>query len=82
MSPDVLTIKFNASGQYIGASVRMLDGTLVPAGVKDGVSMEDIMAQLTRHQLARLAAAAQAQIAIIDAGAPPRKPWYRRMFGA
>ena len=81
MRPDVLTIKFNGNAQYIGASMRMLDGTLVPAGTKDGVSLEDVMAQLTRCQLARLATAAQAQIEIIDAGTPPKRPWYRRMFG-
>ena len=82
MTPDVLTIKWNKDGMYVGASMRTDDGQLIPVGTKEGIALADVLAQLTRVQLSMLATAAQAQIDIIDAGAPPKKPWYRRMFGA
>lgn len=77
MTPDVLTIKWNKDGLYVGASMRTVEGDLIPVGTKEGISIADIMAQLTRHQLTTLVNAAQAQIDIIDAGTPPKKPWYQ-----
>lgn len=80
MTPDVLTIKFDPDGKVRGASIRTTDQQLHPIGPR-GVLLADVMAMLSRDHLAQLAAAAQAQIAVIDAGAPPKKPWYR-LFGS
>ena len=60
--------------------MRTLEGELVPIGRK-GISIGDVMEQLDKEQLATLITHAQLQLDIIEAGTPPKKPWYKRMLG-
>lgn len=72
MSPDIITLKVNANGQYVGGSVRMDDGELVTLG-KD-MKLAHLLEAVDPKDLRRLHKAISKRIQQLDGN---KKPWYK-----
>ena len=73
MTPELITIKLNPDGKYIGASVRMSDGELVPMG--KGVTLAKLLESVDEKDLRKLHKACEQRVNHLDG--IKKKPWYK-----